>query len=158
MQVSVRPARGTVFKKHEPRNRHFAGSKSAMTLVEVMVASVVLVLAIIGSLAALQKGFELQDTARNTTMADQILQSDLEDLRLCSWNTLPASGNLTLPAEVASKFTATRTVTTVRTDVKKVTVTVQWTDYKGRTHNRSYETLFTHFGLNDYFVVNRTNS
>jgi Tfp pilus assembly protein PilV len=133
--------------------------RKGFTLVEVMVAGLVLLVTILSSLYALQQGFELLDTARNATTADQILQSELEDIRLLTWNeisALPASGPVTLSGELAAKFSATRTVSTVRTDMMKIKILVEWTDYKSRSHRRTYETYFGHFGLNDYFVTNRS--
>lgn len=127
-----------------------------------MVAAIVMVGVMLSSLVAAQKGFSMLDMARNVTTADQILQSELEDIRLFSWTkvgTLGASTQITLSdPQLASKYTVTRTVSDVRTDQKSIKITVSWKDYANRPHSRSYETLFTHFGLNDYFVTNRTSS
>jgi hypothetical protein len=82
----------------------------------------------------------------------------LEDIRLLSWEKLPASADIPLTAELASKFKARREVVDERTDVKLITVTVSWSDYQDRPHKRSYATLYTKNGLADYFVVSRRSS
>lgn len=132
-----------------------------MTLVEVMMGALVLTLVFFSTFSVMQKGFEMVDISRNTGLAGQILQSEIEDIRLKNWASLPADGtsNITLPSAfdtVAGRFAATRTVSSVNSDMKKVTVQVTWTAYTGRTHTRRYETYYTKGGLNDYYVSNRS--
>ena len=132
-----------------------------MTLIEVMIGGMVMVLVFISTFSVMQRGFEMIDISRNTGLAGQILQSEIEDIRLKNWANLPADGttDITLPSafnSVAGKFTATRTVTSINSDMKKVSVQVTWTAYTGRTHTRSYETYYTKGGLNDYYVSNRS--
>jgi hypothetical protein len=103
----------------------------------------------------------MMDVSRNTGLAGQILQSEIEDIRLKNWASLPADGttNITLPSAfnaVSGRFAATRTVSSINSDMKKVTVQVSWTAYTGRTHTRRYETYYTKGGLNDYYVSNRS--
>ena len=146
----------------EPKTRqNRRKTKAGMTLIEVMIGGIVMVLVFISTFAVMQRGFEMIDISRNTGLAGQILQSEIEDIRLKNWANLPADGttNITLPSaftSVASKFTATRTVTSINSDMKKVTVQVTWTAYTGRTHTRRYETYYTKGGLNDYYVSNRS--
>ena len=132
-----------------------------MTIIEVMMGALVLVMVFISTFTVIQRGFEMIDIARNTGLAGQILQSEIEDIRLKNWANLPADGttNITLPSAfdaVANRFTATRTVTSVNSDMKRVTVKVTWTAYTGRVHTREYETYYTKGGLNDYYVSNRS--
>lgn len=135
--------------------------KRGMTLIEVMMGALVLVLVFFSTFNVIQSGFEMVDVSRNTGLAGQILQSEIEDIRLKNWASLPADGttNITLPEafnSVSGRFTATRTVTSVDADMKKVSVQVTWTAYTGRTHTRRYETYYTKGGLNDYYVSNRS--
>lgn len=143
-----------------------------------MVAGLVLVVLFLSALAALQSGFRMLDTARNTTLAGQILQSEIEDLRLQAWTKIAAypvgapvaidlaasigkhldSGEA---AALAQRFSATRTVADVPDragNLKRVTIALSWRDYAGTLHTRSYETLLGHFGLSDYFVTTHTAS
>jgi len=132
-----------------------------MTLIEVMIGALVLTLVFFSTFSVIQSGFEMIDVSRNTGLAGQILQSEIEDIRLKNWASLPADGTstITLPSAfntVTGRFAATRTVTSVNADMKKVTVQVTWTAYTGRTHTRRYETYYTKGGLNDYYVSNRS--
>lgn len=132
-----------------------------MTLIEVMAGAMVLVLIFISTFTVIQRGFEMIDISRNTGLAGQILQSEIEDIRLKNWSNLPADGTSTIalpPAfdTVAGRFNATRTVASVNAEMKRVTVQVTWTAYTGRSHTRRYETYYTKGGLNDYFVSNRS--
>ena len=132
-----------------------------MTLIEVMMGTLVLVLVFFSTFSVIQSGFEMIDISRNTGLAGQILQSEIEDIRLKNWANLPADGTstITLPSafnSVSDRFTATRTVSTVNATMKKLTVQVTWTAYTGRTHTRRYETYYTKGGLNDYYVSNRS--
>jgi hypothetical protein len=132
-----------------------------MTLIEVMIGALVLTLVFFSTFSVIQSGFEMIDVSRNTGLAGQILQSEIEDIRLKNWASLPADGTstITLPEafnSVSGRFNATRTVSSVNSDMKKVTVQVTWTAYTGRTHTRRYETYYTKGGLNDYYVSNRS--
>lgn len=148
-----------------------AKPSQGFTLVEVMIASVVLVMIFLSTLDALQQGFKMIDTARNTTIAGQIIQSEIEDLRLKPWaslTALPATTELDIAqsigqglaseegAALARRFSASRVIADVTdraNNLKRITLTVTWADTSGATHTRSYETLFSHFGLSDYFVA-----
>ena len=61
-------------------------SKRGFTIMEVLLATFVMVMALSTSLIVLQKGLRSVDTARNTTIANQILQSLTEDLRTRPWS------------------------------------------------------------------------
>ena len=165
---------------------HHPADPRGFTLVEVMLASVVLVTIFLGALTALVHGFGMLDTARNTTLAAQIIQSEIEDLRLQPWTALNArpvdtaetvdlahSIGSTLGAaelaELSQRFTVTRRFanvagrtgldadgTTTIPTFKRVTFTVSWTDYHHRPHTRSYETYLGYRGLSDYFAATHT--
>jgi len=71
-----------------------AGRTRGFTLVEVAFASFVMAMAIATSLTALQYSYRAIDSARYTTLAGQILQSQMEKLRLLTWAQLtdPVNG------------------------------------------------------------------
>jgi prepilin-type N-terminal cleavage/methylation domain-containing protein len=159
-----------------------AASQQGFTLVEVMMASLVMVMMFIAALASIQQGFTMLDTARNTTLAGQIIQSEIEDLRLKQYLSLPASGTIDLATTIGSglseaertalstRFTATRQVVDVpgRTGtapdgtpiatLKRVIIAVEWRDYSHRLHSRAYETLVGYNGLSDYFATTHGSS
>ena len=87
------------------------------TIVEVMLAAAVMALAISSSIIVLQHALRAIDTARYTTLAGQILQSQMEKLRLLNWtqmtHTVASPGTsygainyTTFPADVATVSTA----------------------------------------------------
>lgn len=136
-------------------------------------ATFVMAMGISTSIVALQWGFRQIDVARGTTLASQIIQSEMERLRLMPWNNtsttavdsiceLPASENVNLTSmfssssSIASNYTVTRTVTadTSRpSDVKYITVSVTWSSYDGRNHTRSFKTMYAKNGLYDYYYT-----
>lgn len=132
-----------------------------------MIAAVVLLFVFVSTLAALQTGYRLMEAARNTTLANQILQSEIEDARLLNWNKIKAltSAELILPVELQEQFKgsnrlieeiADRTDSKGDSNMRRLTITVMWKSYAGRVHTRTYETLFAQQGINDYIVPNRT--
>jgi len=74
-----------------PRRSLGAGG---FTIVEVMMASVILVVGFIGMIEAVGLGSNMMDAARRQTLAAQILTHEIEQLRFQSWtaiNALPTS-------------------------------------------------------------------
>ncbi len=140
------------------------------TLVEVMVAAAVMILAIVGMIQVVISGSEMLDVSRKQTIAMQIIHGQLEQIRLSDWTQINALGasrtvnvadgddistadkfifGTNLPI-VAKDFRCTRTISTVRTDLKQVTYTVTWTGKTGRTYSRSGS---TYVGKNGLYVT-----
>ena len=74
-------------------------ARSGFTLVEVMMAAVILVVGFIGLIQAVTIGSETLDTARKQQVADQIMAAEIEQLRAGPWSTianLPASATITI--------------------------------------------------------------
>jgi Tfp pilus assembly protein PilV len=146
---------------------------AGFTIVEVMMAAMVLVFGIATSLTALQYGMRAVDTARNMTLASQIMQSEMEILRLQNWtqiSALPASATVDPSATITSgtstgldatlttiagRFTVTRTVADIagRSNIKLITLVVGWSGIDGRSHTLQYQTRYAKSGLSDYFYV-----
>ncbi|MGH8021202.1 MAG: type IV pilus modification PilV family protein [Opitutaceae bacterium] len=138
--------------------RHREDSVAGFTLVEVMTAMTVLILVLVSCIAAITIGFRLLEDARLNTLASQVLQSEMENLRLKNWaqiSSLPASEpfapETTLNAGSFQKFSCMRTITDVRTDMKQVELTLTWTSMQGRSTTRTYATYVARGGLNDYY-------
>lgn len=137
-------------------------------------------LGIATSILALQQGFRFLDVARGTTLASQILQSEVERLRMMSWTnilTLAAATDTTAPspagspagvevfdgaayfstaASLTGDFLITRTVALDAarpTQAALITVSVTWRSADGRTHTRSFETKYIKDGLYDYYYT-----
>ncbi|HEY0946581.1 MAG TPA: hypothetical protein VGD81_14985 [Opitutaceae bacterium] len=170
--------RGTLLGRSAATGRHRArfSDKRGLTIVEVAMAAAVLALTITTSIAVLQQGFRAIDTARATTIAGQVLQSMIEDVRLLNWaqtEALPASQSGTIDrfytnAEIAlsytdyseqaaaalSRFTFERTVSPMpdgQSSMKVIVLTARWTGVDGREHALSYTTYYAEFGLYDYY-------
>lgn len=136
-------------------------------------AAIVMVLGIVTSLTTLQFGMRSVDTARNMTLAAQIMQSEMEILRLQNWtqiSALPATATVdptstissgstsaldTMLNAIANRFACTRTVADIsgRADIKLITLTVGWAGVDGRSHSLSYQTRYAKNGLSDYLYV-----
>jgi hypothetical protein len=144
-------------------------------VLEVTSAAFVLLLAIASSLIVLQAGFRAIDLARGTTLVSQVLQSEIETLRMMGWGEiakLPENhavrvawtydGSVQLPPTL----TVTRTVTAVAAsedeegstepDLRQITVTANWRTVDGAEHARSTSTQYGRNGLNDYYASSAT--
>lgn len=125
-----------------------------------MIASIVMVLAITTAITTLQRGFQALDTSRHTTYASQVMQSELERLRLKSWaqiQTLQDSGESAVTISgmtgASGSFRCTRTIRDLKTDMKEITLVSTWNGYDGRPHTLSYITRYGKSGLYDYFYT-----
>lgn len=148
-----------------PRPRSARRRQRGFTIAEVMVATMVLAFGITSSIVAIQMGFRNMDLARGTTIAAQIIQSEMERLRMMSYSSvtgLPATETFdgatyfSSVSQIANKYTITRTVTddaTHGSDVKNITVSVKWSTIDGREHTRSFTALFARNGLYDYYYT-----
>jgi len=113
------------------------------TIIEVAMATFVMAFGIATSIIAMQAGFKQIDLARGTTIAAQIIQSEMERLRMMSWtgiNALPANekfdGSTYFSAnpDVAGRYFVTRTVADNAdnpAEIKDLTVAVSWQTYDG---------------------------
>ncbi len=114
------------------------------------------------TIMAMRLGFNSIQLARDNSMAAQILQSEMENLRMMSWAELEA-----LEAEeefqigtqfdtaIANRYRAVRRVAADidRPGMKAVALEIEWTTIGGAEHRRVYRTLFSREGLNDYYYV-----
>ncbi len=134
----------------------------------------VLAFVIAAALVSLQTGFKQLDNARYTTLAGQILQSQVEKLRLLNWDQLTNSTNgatihnTFIPdvsadpetqAIIASRFSCTQTIadppvsSPYHDTMKDITLAVTWTGSDGRSHTLSYVTRYGQYGISDFFVT-----
>lgn len=123
-------------------------------------AAGVVALVLVTSLSTIQAGFANLHGARSATLAGQILQCELERLRLKDWTTVSAyaasstlalSGQFASDPSTAGKFTLTRSVDTVRTDLRKISYSVSWRTLDGRTLSRSLMTYYGRNGMSDSY-------
>lgn len=143
-------------------------------------AAIVMAFGITSAIMAMQFGFKTIDVARGTTLASQILQSEMERLRMKSWTditNLSTATDTTAPypsgspagvemfdgatyfstiSEIAGKYIITRTVAADSarpTAMMNITVSVTWTDSVGKSHTRSFQSQYAKNGLYDYLYT-----
>lgn len=146
---------------------------AGFTLVEVMMASMVMILAITSAILVVQSGFKALDSARKTTLASQIMQSEMERIRLLSWSdiaAMPEKGDVNLdnifpkntPEQIkvfdtiTETFTATFETTYLEgndNEVRAITVNVSWVGLDGVRRSRSSFTQYCKDGLYAYYYT-----
>jgi prepilin-type N-terminal cleavage/methylation domain-containing protein len=125
------------------------------TILEVMVAAALLVLGIAGAITASQQGLRALDTARNLAAASQVMQAEMERLRLMSWSqlqTLQETGESNVAVE-GGRYSCTRKITDLKIDMKELTLIASWKGIDGRQHTARLITRYGRTGLNDYFYT-----
>ena len=135
------------------------------TIIEVALAAAVMALGISTAITAMQTAFRFLDVARDTTLASQILQSEIERIRMMSWGAvtaLPSEATVNLgtmftaDTNLAARFTVTRRVAQDLSrpgDVRLITLSVAWISYDGRSHSRRFQTKYVRNGLYDYYYT-----
>jgi len=146
---------------------------AAFTILEVAMAAAVMALSISTSILVMSRGFNSLDSARCFSYASQIMQSELEKMRLTKWGDGTAAGNgtegitfyktsveelpidasFTTAGDVGSRMTMTRIAENVHAGMIKVTLRISWKTYDGRALSRSYVTYYGQNGLYDFFVL-----
>jgi Tfp pilus assembly protein PilV len=135
--------------------------RRAFTVLEVMVAASVMIFGITTAILTLQRGFQSLDAARNLTYASQVMQTELERLRLKNWDqlqTLQNSGETAVAVESVAgsggeDFACTRTIRDVRTDMKEITLAATWRGHDGRPQTARLVTRYGRNGLYDFFYT-----
>jgi type II secretory pathway pseudopilin PulG len=128
----------------------------AFSLVEVMVAATVLVFGLVSVITVSQRGLQALDSARHLSQASQLLQSEMERLRLMSWAQLQALQEAGGPAPadaLPAGLVITRDIRDIKTGMKEITVAARWRGYDGTEHSARLITRYGKLGLNDYFYT-----
>jgi Tfp pilus assembly protein PilV len=148
-------------------NRHRGQRAAGFTIAEVVFSVFVMALGISTSIIAMQAAFKQMDLARGTTIAAQILQSEMERLRMMSWTSLSAletayptqtydgATNFTTNSAVVGKYSVTRTIAddAANSEIKDINVAVTWSTYDGRSHTRAFSAIYAKNGLYDYYYT-----
>lgn len=152
-----------------------ARSDRGVTLMEVLIATTLLVFTIGSALSALSAGMGYMRHARMTTLANQVTQSAMEQLRLANYATIityaaqsqPVSFNHTITANnFSSSFTSGMTVHVAFTTLTasgpgtlgktRLIITTTWSE-NGVTFTRKTSSVFTEKGLSDYIYAGWSN-
>ncbi len=140
-------------------------------MAEVMITAVVLGFVIMGSLTALSRSYAFTRHARMVTLAGQVVQSVMEDLRLQSFANLQAyaaqsqpvnfnaklstegfSSNFTQGFAISGNFTTLVASAAPQLGEIAVTLTVTWSE-AGTSYQRNLITRFGEKGLSDYYFA-----
>jgi Tfp pilus assembly protein PilV len=143
----------------------------AMTMAEVLIAAVLLGFVIMTSLTALSQAYGYTRHARMVTLAGQIVQSVMEDLRLRNFSEIKAYAAQSQPVDFASTLATERFSSSFTTGITlsgsfttlvpstsaqlgkiSVTLTINWTE-NGSSFHRKVTTYFGEKGLSDYYYV-----
>jgi Tfp pilus assembly protein PilV len=148
-----------------PRRLALRSARAGFTILEVAMATFVMALGIATSIVAIQSGFRHLDLARGSTLASQILQSEMERLRLMSWGgitalpltqTFDGGTFFSSSSDVVGRYAVTRKCvpdSTRPTEVMDISISVAWNTYDGRPHVRSFNSIYTKHGLYDYYYT-----
>jgi len=149
---------------------------AAYTLVEVIVAILVLALMLISLYGGFSSGFAVVKLARENLRATQIMMQKMETVRLLKWSQLLDTNNFLQPAfqdyydpsgtnanafgAIYRGFVTTNAATGVSADyaanMRAVTVIIYWTNYpRGLTNTpivrtRQMQTLVARYGMQNY--------
>jgi type II secretory pathway pseudopilin PulG len=152
--------------KRKPRAKSLG---HAFTLVEVLVAGVILATISLAYYGALSSGFSLVQSTREDLRATQILMQRVEAVRLCNWrqladftfreaydptaSTATPAGTMyygTVTTNAASSITNN---TSYKPNMRLVTVTLSWTNYntpRPQSHMRQMQTEVARYGMQNY--------
>ena len=140
-------------------------------MAEVLIAAVLLAFVVMTSLTALSQSYGFTRHARMVTLAGQISQSAMEDLRLKNYDVLKTYAAQTQPVSFASmlaserfasnftqgfnmsaQFTTLAASATGTLGKISATITVSWTE-NNVPYSRTVTTYFGEKGLSDYYYV-----
>jgi len=137
----------------------------AFSLVEALVAILVLGISFVSLFAAFSTGFTAVEVSRENLRATQVLLEKLETIRLYSWNQINQAGfipsTFTAPFNPSTNatggFTFNGTVTITNSpvseaysnDLRMVSVQVNWTSAR-IARKASMSTLVSRYGLQNY--------
>lgn len=137
--------------------RRFSRVRSGFTILEAMIASIILGLALASVVAVASQCLRYLTDIRRTARASQVLQQKMEDIRLLSWSQLTSLTNIFTDPNDTNHIYAGKIVQTAAdsysgtTTVMKVTLNVTWTNQTAhKVVTNSLSTLISNGGLNKY--------
>ena len=154
----------------EIKSKRAAARNQAFTLIEVMLAVVIVGVEFVSLYVAISQGFAVVQSARENLRATQIMQEQVEIVRVLDWdkiittpspwnfnaNFYPASGTnnqgLTYSGTIA--VTDAPVPAAYSADMRLVVVSLAWTNGANShiSRNRELRTLVSRYGLHNYFL------
>ena len=143
-----------------------AAGRLAFSLIEVMFATVIIAVVFVSLYVAISQGFGVVQVARENLRATQIMQEQVEILRILNWDQITTNpppwnfnasfypANLTNQGVVYSgsvNLTNAPVSSTYATDVRLAVVSLSWMS-GNVSRRRELRTLVSHYGLHNYFL------
>ena len=139
---------------------------AAFSLVEVLVAMVVLGVLLVSLYAAIAWGFAVMRLARENIRATQVMTEKMETIRLYNWDQVNSNGFIPLTFSVpyypigqtngsGLTYYGRMSIDNVNfgnsydVDMKQITVTLNWTN-ANLPRTRTVQTLVSRYGLQNY--------
>ena len=132
-----------------------------VTIAEVAMAAMFMALVLTTAITTLQRAFISLQNARDLNIVSQMLQSEMEKMRLADWGTvnalpgsttpIPLDATFTANAFVGDRFTLTRTVADPKTGTRVITLRILWVGADRRPLSRNLSLRYSRNGLYDYF-------
>jgi Tfp pilus assembly protein PilV len=147
----------TTVNPHSPIPRRIRAAQ-AFTLVEALTASVILMLALGSILALASRGFRYMSDTRRWARSSQILQEEMEKVRLITvWTNMWALNNTTFTNSAIPGLTyrGTRQLAAFSSNypstmVARVTLSITWTNTSQLPVTNRLTTVVCQNGLNKY--------
>ena len=135
----------------------FSRNRSGFTILEAMIASMILGLALGSVLAVASHCLRYVTDIRRTARASQVLQQKMEDIRLLNWTQVTSLTNVFTDPNDTNRIYSGRIIRTTNdfygttATVLNVTLLVTWTNQSaGKVVTNSLSTLMSNGGLNKY--------
>ena len=135
-------------------------SKAGYSLVEVIVSMAVITVFAMGAFSTIYTTSAIHQNSRETEVASQILQHEIENLRGLRWSQIAQ-----LPVKVdnldpeksytdsyGDRYSIDRVITTSKTNMRSITFTVKWTSTRGNAKELSSSAVYyAKDGLSDSY-------
>jgi prepilin-type N-terminal cleavage/methylation domain-containing protein len=133
--------------------------RSGYTLAEVMIASIIMALVLVSVMGIVGRSVRYLSDIRRASRSSQILQQEMENIRLMTWSQVQALPNSFSDPNDANHLYSGRINTTSfdtysgTTTVLAVTLTITWTNQSAnRVLTNTLTTLVCNGGLNKYIL------
>ena len=140
------------------RHKHLT-DRSGYTLAEVMIASIIMALVLVSVMGIVGRSVRYLSDIRRTSRSSQVLQQEMENIRLMTWSQIQALPNSFSdpndPNHLYAGTVSTRSFDTYSgtTTVLAVTLTITWTNQSAsRVLTNTLTTLVCNGGLNKYIL------
>ena len=129
----------------------------AFTLVQVILSSDIFGLLFAPVATALTQGFTIIENAHDNAHINQILQSEIENIRSMYWEDFDAMDNCEriqqqagISTLISNRYVCERFINERRVGHNEIILTTNWTDRRQVSYFRKFVTYYTKEGMYDY--------